>query len=75
MLHGRKFTPKTNKMRELDTYMALASIHMRSFDKSTRKQKLEITEPVRTKPVPERNHPCGCGSGLKYKKCCINKKS
>lgn len=21
-----------------------------------------------------RNEPCPCGSGLKYKKCCINKK-
>lgn len=28
---------------------------------------------VRTEPKIQRNEPCPCGSGLKYKKCCINK--
>lgn len=26
---------------------------------------------VRTEPKIQRNEPCGCGSGKKYKKCCI----
>lgn len=26
--------------------------------------------PVRREPLPGRNDPCSCGSGLKYKKCC-----
>ncbi len=26
---------------------------------------------VRTKPKTGRNDPCTCGSGIKYKKCCI----
>jgi uncharacterized protein len=28
---------------------------------------------VRTSPQPGRNDPCPCGSGLKYKKCCLGK--
>ena len=27
-------------------------------------------EPIRTDVKPERNDPCPCGSGKKYKKCC-----
>lgn len=27
-------------------------------------------EPIRREPVPDRNAPCPCGSGKKYKKCC-----
>ena len=31
------------------------------------------SEPVRTEPKIGRNHPCPCGSGKKYKKCCGKK--
>lgn len=31
--------------------------------------------PVRTEPKISRNEPCPCGSGKKYKNCCINKKN
>lgn len=31
------------------------------------------TVPVRTEPKIHRNEPCPCGSGKKYKKCCIKK--
>jgi hypothetical protein len=31
------------------------------------------TEPVRTTPKTGRNDLCPCGSGKKYKKCCMNK--
>ena len=30
--------------------------------------------PIRVTPKIERNAKCPCGSGLKYKKCCIFKK-
>ena len=30
-------------------------------------------EPVLTGPKIGRNDPCPCGSGKKYKKCCLNK--
>ncbi|MCC6341525.1 MAG: SEC-C domain-containing protein [Bryobacterales bacterium] len=31
------------------------------------------TQPVRPAPRPSRNEPCPCGSGLKFKRCCLNK--
>jgi hypothetical protein len=32
-----------------------------------------VSKPVRAVPRPGRNDPCLCGSGLKYKKCCMGK--
>jgi hypothetical protein len=32
-----------------------------------------ISEPVQTAPKIGRNEPCPCGSGKKYKKCCMDK--
>lgn len=32
----------------------------------------ETTEPIRTGPKIGRNDPCSCGSGKKYKKCCLD---
>jgi preprotein translocase subunit SecA len=31
-------------------------------------------EPVHTDAEPGRNDPCPCGSGKKYKQCCLKKK-
>jgi hypothetical protein len=31
------------------------------------------SEPVRVTPQTGRNDPCPCGSGRKFKKCCLNK--
>jgi hypothetical protein len=33
-----------------------------------------IPKPVRAAPQPGRNDPCPCGSGRKFKKCCLSKK-
>ena len=33
-------------------------------------ESLTPREPVRRAATPERNDPCPCGSGKKYKKCC-----
>jgi hypothetical protein len=30
-------------------------------------------EPIRVTPQPGRNEPCRCGSGLKFKRCCLNR--
>lgn len=38
---------------------------------ASRKVRGKITD-IRTEPKIDRNSPCACGSGLKYKKCCIN---
>lgn len=31
---------------------------------------LNITKPIKFEKLPERNAPCSCGSGKKFKKCC-----
>ena len=36
---------------------------------------LPVRKPVRATPKPRRNDPCPCGSGRKYKKCCLRKDS
>ena len=40
----------------------------------TKKQKEAVIEPIRTEPKIQRNEPCSCGSGKKYKKCCYVEK-
>jgi len=30
-------------------------------------------QPIRVTPQPGRNEPCPCNSGIKYKRCCLNK--
>ena len=32
-----------------------------------------VAKPVRVAPQPGRNEPCPCGSGVKFKKCCLGK--
>ena len=43
--------------------------------RQSQKQKMPLGQDVgtRTSPKPGRNDPCPCGSGLKYKKCCLGK--
>ena len=33
-------------------------------------KKTPKAEPIKAEAVPDRNAPCPCGSGKKYKKCC-----
>lgn len=44
----------------------------RDFDKMIHALEREWNQPVRTKKTG-RNDPCPCGSGRKYKHCCLNK--
>jgi uncharacterized protein YecA (UPF0149 family) len=30
-------------------------------------------QPIRVAPQPGRNELCSCGSGIKYKRCCLSK--
>jgi preprotein translocase subunit SecA len=34
-------------------------------------QKTEKPQPYRSEPKTGRNEPCPCGSGKKYKRCCL----
>ena len=57
--------------------------HCRSFvaevasqwRRQSQEQKMRLGQDAgtRTSPKPGRNDPCPCGSGLKYKKCCLGK--
>jgi len=44
-----------------------------AFSKPQRMTKPRIEPVIKTEPTIGRNEPCPCGSGLKYKKCCLNK--
>jgi len=41
--------------------------------KRTKMKQIENLTIVKTEPTIGRNDPCPCGSGKKYKKCCLNK--
>ncbi len=41
-------------------------------DRSKEAVQKEAVEPVRSGPKIGRNDPCSCGSGKKYKKCCLD---
>ncbi len=43
------------------------------YEDVTKKQMSEVVVPVRTEEKIQRNSPRPCGSGKKYKHCCINK--
>lgn len=40
--------------------------------KRPKKKQAENTTYVRSEPTVGRNDPCPCGSGKKYKRCCMN---
>ena len=42
-------------------------------DISELRRLLTLPEPKRSEPKVGRNDPCPCGSGKKFKKCCMNK--
>lgn len=51
------------------------SSQMRSFEECIKEIKITPTEAQMARKPPRigRNEPCGCGSGEKFKKCCLNK--
>ena len=38
-------------------------------------EEVKPIEPIRKENKTGRNEPCPCGSGKKYKRCCLNRKS
>jgi hypothetical protein len=66
--------PATIKISK-DQPSASANIEARLFVREIPKAMAASGQPgaMRTNPKVGRNNPCPCGSGLKYKKCCLNK--
>jgi len=62
--------------------MVLQSVNAEKREKKFMKQQLQLMQmktkgsnakPVTSKKGQKRNTPCACGSGLKFKKCCLKK--
>lgn len=41
----------------------------------TNPEQIRLCEPAKRNVRPSRNQPCPCGSGRKYKQCCLHKGS
>jgi hypothetical protein len=65
-LDGFHLSPKEIAMK-LKTYPIMEDI---KYSHLTKKEKEAVVVPVRSEPKFQRNDPCPCGSGKKYKKCC-----
>jgi uncharacterized protein YecA (UPF0149 family) len=62
--------------REMLAFTALASLYgLPDLDKLAKRASRSrgTWEPVTPADAVGRNDPCPCGSGRKYKKCCLNK--
>ncbi|HUT61335.1 MAG TPA: SEC-C metal-binding domain-containing protein [Phycisphaerae bacterium] len=61
---------KRQKQRKLDDLSRRAqSIDDLKAEEELLKKTKKV-EPIKAGPKPDRNAPCPCGSGRKYKKCC-----
>lgn len=49
-----------------------SGLHEKDFEQIVRKMERELNKPVKKEKIG-RNDPCPCGSGKKYKFCCMNK--
>lgn len=63
---------ETLRNENLD-FAFMRSVEDSKYSHLTKKEKEAIIEHVRVGPKVRRNDLCPCGSGLKYKKCCLNK--
>lgn len=56
---------------QLEKAKELVEMHEELYNSHLTKAEREANiQPVRTEPKIQRNEPCPCGSGKKYKKCC-----
>jgi uncharacterized protein YecA (UPF0149 family) len=54
-------------------YQMIKDYNEFKYSHLTKKEREADIQPVRTEPKIGRNELCPCGSGKKYKNCCINK--
>ena len=65
-----------NYVERLKRHYLMFKAEISKGDKRIQKQKMDIDSNYNipsSRPKVGRNDPCPCGSGKKYKKCCINK--
>ena len=69
-LFRTKFGVQIVKREEVETDLSRAA---ENFDSSENKEEETDVKPVKKGEKIGRNDPCPCGSGKKYKNCCMNK--
>jgi hypothetical protein len=69
-LKGLPMNPKDIAM-ELKAYPIMNHLKDMEYNHLTKKEREAVVVPVRTEPKIRRNDPCPCGSGKKYKNCCL----
>ena len=73
ILKGLKKQFEPNKLSQEILSKIEDSYNIVDNDLKVKKEKYEYQQPIRVEPKVGRNDPCPCGSGKKYKKCCMNK--
>ncbi len=68
MFPGRAFWFVETKEKEI------AEPLQNDSDKIEEKKDFKPTSPIRSFRIEQRNKPCSCGSGKKYKHCCLRRK-
>ena len=74
IIRKRKEQEKRQKAREKELN-ELAAKYKRNKEQGTLEKGAKVVPFKRNSPKVGRNEPCPCGSGKKYKKCCLNKNS
>jgi preprotein translocase subunit SecA len=74
ILRKRKKQEERQKAREKELNK-LAANYKKNKEQRPHKNGGRVVSFKRNSPKVGRNAPCPCGSGKKYKKCCLNKNS
>lgn len=70
--YKKQLTSVYEKYDELNDVSSSKGIHENAFPQITEPSQPQ-TKQIASSPKVGRNDPCPCGSGKKYKKCCMNK--
>jgi NAD(P)-dependent dehydrogenase (short-subunit alcohol dehydrogenase family) len=73
ILDKLKDVPRPSSFALTNPYNDLKEYEDFKYYNLTKKEREADIQPVRTEEKIGRNQPCLCGSGKKYKHCCINK--
>jgi uncharacterized protein YecA (UPF0149 family) len=57
-------------MKKIEPSPIIRDLEDLKYAHLSRKEREADIQPIRTEPKIQRNEPCPCGSGKKYKKCC-----
>jgi hypothetical protein len=70
---GRPYMDTLRSMPPMEIKLMEHALEDFRYGHLSKKEREADIQPIRTEPKYQRNDPCPCGSGKKYKNCCINK--